>query len=327
MEEEQIFRYLNGDTTQSEDKEVEAWLQGSAEHLEQFKKWQQIWEATSKIQVPDVEITKVWDNIDARTLNHAKEIFITTKAPKTIRQTWYYAAASVSILLLVGLWFWLGQFGKVEWHAQEITALRTLSDGTKVWLAPNSQLVYPEAFAGSTREVNLKGKAFFEVAKDTEKPFLVNGNETQIKVLGTQFMAINNASNEQVVLQEGKVAFYEKAKTEQQVILAPSEQAIFNKQKGGISKSAIHNGNMLAWKTKQLVFDATSLQEVFSLLEEVYNIQIEYDTAKFSACLLTASFNQEPIEQVWALLQTVYNIEVIKTDTTNFTIKGNGCND
>ena len=67
----------------------------------------------------------------------------------------------------------------------------SLSDGTTVRMGPNSQLIYPKSFDGKTRDVELKGQAFFDVAKDRERPFTVHTKNMDVTALGTAFEVFN----------------------------------------------------------------------------------------------------------------------------------------
>ena len=83
----------------------------------------------------------------------------------------------------------------------------SLSDGTTVRMGPNSQLIYPKSFDGKTRDVELKGQAFFDVAKDRERPFTVHTKNMDVTALGTAFEVFNydSESKLETILLNGKV--------------------------------------------------------------------------------------------------------------------------
>jgi len=170
-----------------------------------------------------------------------------------------------------------------------------LPDGTRVWLNAASSLRYPTAFSGKERQVVVTGEAYFEVAHDKTKPFIVNispttgGSEgSRIEVLGTQFN-VNAYSNEAAIkttLVEGKVKFgYQSAiGNRQSAILMPGEQAVLihDSQLAPTSRGlTIHDhadiDKAVAWKNGFFNFEDASLEEVMRQLERWYDIEVVYE--------------------------------------------------
>ena len=111
----------------------------------------------------------------------------------------------------------------------------SLSDGTTVRMGPNSQLIYPKSFDGKTRDVELKGQAFFDVAKDRERPFTVHTKNMDVTALGTAFEVFNydSESKLETILLNGKVKIGlggPNVKNRREVILNPNEMLVFDKQ-------------------------------------------------------------------------------------------------
>ena len=103
----------------------------------------------------------------------------------------------------------------------------SLSDGTTVRMGPNSQLIYPKSFDGKTRDVELKGQAFFDVAKDWERPFTVHTKNMDVTALGTAFEVFNydSESKLETILLNGKVKIGlggPNVKNRREVILNPN---------------------------------------------------------------------------------------------------------
>jgi len=153
-----------------------------------------------------------------------------------------------------------------------------LEDGTKVWLNAASSLTYPAAFTGKDRRVEITGEAFFEVAKDQNRPFHVKVNdETEIEVLGTQFNINSylNETNISTTLIEGSVQINNRnGKTriipgqQAQVITGAEEVKVLNN---------VNTGKITAWKDGVFNFENASLFEVMRQLERWYDIEVEYD--------------------------------------------------
>jgi ferric-dicitrate binding protein FerR (iron transport regulator) len=149
----------------------------------------------------------------------------------------------------------------------------TLSDGTKAWLNSESSLRYPIAFVGSERNVEITGEAYFEVAKDPTRKFVVAGNGVKTEVLGTHFN-VNTYTDENAVkitLLEGAVKISKAGSAE---MLKPGQQAQVTaiiKVVDGIDTDAV-----MAWKNGFFHFGNTSIQELMKQLARWYDIDIVY---------------------------------------------------
>jgi ferric-dicitrate binding protein FerR (iron transport regulator) len=149
----------------------------------------------------------------------------------------------------------------------------TLSDGTKAWLNSESSLRYPIAFVGNERNVEITGEAYFEVAKDPEKKFVVSGNAVKTEVLGTHFN-INTYTDEssvKVTLLEGSVKITKGRSVE---MLKPGQQAQVSADINVVN--GIDTDAVMAWKNGFFHFGNTSIQELMKQLSRWYDIEIVY---------------------------------------------------
>ncbi len=141
-------------------------------------------------------------------------------------------------------------------------------------LNANSILEITDGFTTSERVVRLKGEAYFEVAKDSSRPFIIKTDKSLTTVLGTKFN-LSAYETEQTILtlNEGKVSFSNLEKTNNQtIIVLPNEQvAITNK---GIEKNVVMAKNYNSWVTNNLFFNE-NLKNVFNELIRKYNVEIE----------------------------------------------------
>ncbi|MDQ7949920.1 MAG: FecR domain-containing protein, partial [Pedobacter sp.] len=151
-----------------------------------------------------------------------------------------------------------------------------LPDGTKVWLNAGSKLTFPTVFAGMQRKVQLVGEAYFEVAKDKQRPFLVaSGNQT-VQVLGTHFnvSAYPDENNIRTTLLEGSVKV-SNVGTNQSELLVPGQQARV-KDNGPILVSAVNTGNAVAWKNGLFSFSDDNIEDVMKKVSRWYDIEVVY---------------------------------------------------
>ncbi len=151
-----------------------------------------------------------------------------------------------------------------------------LPDGTEVWLNAASTLIYPASFAsGKQRRVELRGEAYFEVAKDKVHPFVVATATQNVEVLGTHFN-INSYADEEVVkttLLEGSVKVGS-ARTAKYYILKPGQQAINEADNFVVKPADIRNA--VAWKNGEFRFSNENLESIMRKIARWYNVDVEY---------------------------------------------------
>nr|WP_315247226.1 FecR domain-containing protein [uncultured Flavobacterium sp.] len=150
-----------------------------------------------------------------------------------------------------------------------------LGDGTKVYLNTVSSIKYPTQFNGNQRLVELEGEAYFEVAKNKDKPFIVKSGNQSIEVLGTHFNvhAYNNEPITKTTLLEGSVAITYK---NQKAILKPGQQSNVSDNSNGIAIRKVDTEAAIAWKNGRFKFDNADLKSVMKQLERWYGIKVEY---------------------------------------------------
>ncbi|WP_127127322.1 FecR family protein [Pseudoflavitalea rhizosphaerae] len=151
-----------------------------------------------------------------------------------------------------------------------------LADGSKVWMNAGSSLHFPTSFPGKERKVELTGEAYFEIAKDAQKPFRVTVNNMQVNVLGTQFniMAYENETSKAVTLLEGSVNVEHH---HQSMNLQPGQQAQSSDQTGLRVVNNIDTEEAVAWKNGYFITNRTSLPVLMRQIERWYNVDVVYE--------------------------------------------------
>lgn len=152
----------------------------------------------------------------------------------------------------------------------------TLSDGTQVWLNSASQLRFPFVFGRDKREVYVSGEAYFKVAKNANKPFIVHTPATDVLVKGTSFN-INTYENGKVItsLVEGKV---QTKSGGAEIDLSPGKEAVFTD--GNFEQRAFDPGDILAWIDGQYIFHDRSLNDLAPVIKRWYNMDLVFSSAK-----------------------------------------------
>jgi ferric-dicitrate binding protein FerR (iron transport regulator) len=169
----------------------------------------------------------------------------------------------------------------------------TLSDGSTVMLNAGSRIRYPEKFNRETRSVTLlDGEAFFDVKHNDEKPFVVETPGTQTQVLGTAFniQAYQEFKEVKVTVLRGKVAVKETGE-HKPVLLLPDEQVIVNTITGYQSKKHINANESIGWLQGKFLFRNETLMNVALILQNSYNVKIEFKEESTKEIRFTANFN------------------------------------
>jgi transmembrane sensor len=173
-----------------------------------------------------------------------------------------------------------------------------LPDGSRVWLNVASRLSYPVSYGIRSRNLELEGEAYFEVAQNEEIPFEVTSGNLTTKALGTQFVisAYPESSTIKSSLIKGVV---EVSIERNQKILNPGQQIILDKVNKNFAVQSFDEECELGWKNNQLIFRLTPFDQVITKLEKWYNVNIEYNPDLFESETLTVRFEKhETLEQV-----------------------------
>lgn len=151
-----------------------------------------------------------------------------------------------------------------------------LPDGSKVWLNAATSLRYPTAFSGNSREVQLTGEAYFEIAPNARMPFIVKVSNMEVKVLGTHFniMSYPDENNIQTTLLEGAVQVQHNATA---LRLHPGQQAYLQGNNMTVKKN-VDVDEIVAWKNGYFHFNHESLPGVMRQISRWYDVEVIYET-------------------------------------------------
>ena len=281
-----------------------------------------------------------------RVRQNIRQIMQDTKPPVVRKRVpWYQANgwrwAAAALVLLAATWFsWQHNrqavdssmrayrqlVARADAPLEEITntssrnQLVMLSDGSSVLLQPNSRISFPKQFnQHPKREVYLTGEAFFEVAKNPEKPFFVYADNLITKVLGTSFTVQATGKDKvNVIVKTGKVSVFtrsdkelaDKKKSNQLtgLVLMPNQRVLFNQDENRLLRSLVESPMLLDMAIQQSMFEfnGTPIAQVFASLEKAYGVEIIFDAEVMKNCYLTASLDDEPLfEKLTMICQTL----------------------
>jgi ferric-dicitrate binding protein FerR (iron transport regulator) len=177
----------------------------------------------------------------------------------------------------------------------------TLPDGTKVWLNAASSLRFPTSFSGNSREVELRGEAYFEIASNKKMPFSVAINQTSVQVLGTHFN-VNGYDDEgsiRTTLLEGAVKFRYGS---DEKLIRPGQEIIYSKQTHSAAVQQADTNQVMGWKNGFFEFDNLELPAIMRLISRWYNVDVSYHSTR--QIELTGSLSRKSkLEEVLQLLE------------------------
>lgn len=217
-----------------------------------------------------------------------------------------------------------------------------LPDGTSVLLKQGSRIKYPRRFTKDSRQIYLKGEAYFEVEKDPSRPFIVYTEEVVIRVLGTSFFvrAYKTEKQVRVTVTTGKVSVVKKKDLSEtlrrvknnedinrkEVLLVANQELTLNRGDLKLTKQYLSRPSVLSEEVAKITFNfkETPFPEAIKTLSKAYDIPIIYDENTFSSCPLTASLtNQSFYEKLTLICKAVE--ATFETHNGKIVITGKGC--
>ena len=320
-----IPKYLSGNASDSEVKLLEDWVLADSANKAQFNAFKKAWILSSiKMDDPQINVVQEWKSTAAQLFPEAKTVSL---QPKANRRTSFLfrIAAAVTVLMVASIWLFQYFNGgeSMELATQNTVAENRLPDGSQIAMNQYSQLKYAPSINKKFRRVELTGDAFFEVERDTARPFVITAENVEIEVLGTAFYvdAREDQSQVQVIVQSGTVSV--KAGS-QQVILTANEIGIYDKNTGDLTKKVNEDVNYMAWKTGFLVFESSNLERVVFDLNRKFHSKISIAKPELNTCEITATFDHQSLETTVKIIEKTLHIQAERTGE-QIVFSGRGC--
>lgn len=280
---ELIYASLTGVLSENESMKLESWLAENDENRLLYSKIKTYWADSNSSKNALRE--KVWNGL----YNKIQEDSSIRK-PRQFHSSRWAAAIAIFLVSLVLLYSYFGSQKKTMSKQVAIEYLEKtnppgfkstmkLPDGSTVKLNADSRLKIPNNFNVELREVILEGEAFFEIAKNESKPFIIHTGDVQTTVKGTSFNVNAFPETGQVVVAvvTGVVEVLNENKTStiNTLLLTPNEIAFYNKSNSELKKSIDYDKNILAWKDDKLVFSSAQFNEIVLTLERWYGVKFD----------------------------------------------------
>ncbi len=345
FDDEQLARYLSGECTPPEEAAIRAWLDADVDRRRRIEVLRRGWTSVEGIQ-PRGDVDAGWAAMSAKMFDDVNVADRQVVRPALRLQpikarravAWRLTTRAAAILVAVGL----GAFAARElgWRkpaatlpsaaAPEMRVVATksgeranvyLSDGTQVTLGVGSTLRFPTAFT-SSRDVELDGEAYFEVAHDTTRVFAVHMRHGTARDLGTKFgvRAYRDIAAATITVTEGAVMLTPAASVRQsaRVATADTDSVVLNARDiGRVSTDGrlsvlrnVRTDGQLAWMSGRLVFDQMPVAEAVAQINRWYDVDVTVGDASLAQFTLTASLTNEPFDRAIKIVAAALDARV-----------------
>jgi ferric-dicitrate binding protein FerR (iron transport regulator) len=305
-------KYLSKNASKQEIKELEEWVAESPENKRLFMEFKKTWAlagiADSK---RDFNLEDNWKSVSEKLFDGGKTIPL---QPIKSRRWWLRIAASLFLLVAATMVYRTIQFQEKPILVQTTDNIEDvkLSDGSEVNLNRSSSIEFIANNDKDQREILLKGDAFFDIARDVDHSFIIKTQNLEVEVLGTSFYVDSRESKDeiQVLVASGTVAVRVNG---EETVLQENERAIFNKSNGQLIKETTNDPNVLALKTKTLIFDNTRLEDVIEILNRYYLSDIRFGSDELKNCELESTFRDMSLDSILEVLSTSFAMKINRT--------------
>lgn len=291
---------------------------------------EQSWKGLPEEQLTDKLAGQIRSQADPEAIRKRKrsvqdKIFIQIqqrKKQKERRILFVSIAASLLVLFTIGYNLLTGSHSSEQIIWIEISTPKgvrdsvLLSDGSKIFLNGGSDLKYPRQFTGDTREVSFTGEGYFEIAKNAKKPFLINTELIEVKVLGTKFnlKAYANDMSVETILEEGRVQVKHSA-SNQILDMKPNDCVTFNKQMNTFSTKQVDPLVATMWRSGKYSFHSTPFPEFAQTLERGFGVTFIIENPDVASRHFTGEFIRgESIDEILNILKISSKLNYQKKD-------------
>jgi ferric-dicitrate binding protein FerR (iron transport regulator) len=309
---ELIGRQLAGELEPEQERELMAWVAAEPAHRQIYDEITRLWSLSDNYESPSFEVSKpqAWQSLEQKLDGGGAKVIHMGR--------WLRYAAAVLVMVAAGYWAFSSlQAPPQSAAASFIASVQTkageqldvqLPDGSTVVLNERTLLRYDTIF--ENRNVELSGEAFFDVARDEQRPFTIQSEGATTTVLGTSFNVRAYPEEEKVAVsvKSGKVSVRKTEKETEQVLLTAGESGLYDKPAEQIAKAELSNA--LAWKTQELQFDGAKLAQVAADLNQYFGVTITIDNRQLLDCRFSGNFKEPELEYLLEVIAYTMDIQV-----------------
>lgn len=266
-----MIKFLNNECTTDELSIIETWINESPDNAKELFELEHTAYLASGLSEDRESHNRVALNVRNRIAS-----FKAMQRRRNTFRIWRWSAAAILIGVVVAVSIMLLNKGTgmitVDSYAE--SKMIILPDSTKVWLNHYASLSYPKVFSDKSREITLNGEAYFEVTKDSARPFKVKGDHLIVQVLGTKFNFSSSPKKENIVsLIEGMVEVTSTT-NDDGIVITPGQRVIFNPENNRIRVDEANAALDAVWHNGLIPFHNSTITEIISDLESLYDVDI-----------------------------------------------------
>jgi len=307
ISEAQLWRYFAGQATNEEQDLMVSWIKSDDTNKKEFHRVKELFYGT--------QFGSMHNQFDGKAA-FVEMLQATHKTSKTMLfRPWMAVAAMITVLLGIGF-IYIKQNktaitdATIVYNYATQNKCFTLPDQSSVQLNIHSHLQYQTSIL-EKRAVVLNGEAYFDIQHNAARPFEITTGTLKIRVLGTAFN-VNAKNGDSIVVSviRGKVQLQSMLDSNKKVIITKGQTACFVHHR--FTKVMLSSKNVLAWKERELNFEATTIKDVVQNLSSYFDTTIVLDS-KDKEQQLTVSLKEPKLDSVLQMMQVLYNLKITKT--------------
>lgn len=330
-----VTRYLSGELSAAEIERIEKLVAADPVLADLLEEYRKIWASVDSMAGErsydlDAEWSLLADKIPG--MGTGPDAGVDTGGQRGAGRTLLWYTYRIAAVLVVGLifafaWIYTTQLAGTELLVAGNEPMEVkLEDGSHIVLNRNSQIRYRKEFKEGERKIRLEGEAWFDVARDTSRPFVIDAGIAMVEVLGTSFNV--NAYREnptvEITVQSGVVAVTAKQDRQEQIVLRAGNSGTYDNKKRELVLVPESDPNNISWKTRELYFENTPFREVARVVSKVYNVQVVIGDEEIESCPITVTFSDQSLKSVMNVLESTLDLEITRNGD-RILVDGEGC--
>ncbi len=328
-----ILKFLQGTLSPAEKAELFEWTQASEVNRKELEAHSEVWKITAKAPEKAFSTDEGWNELSGKLKGFQHVSVKERPAGKQFYQKHPWLVGMAATISLIFILFFaysavIRSVENLEIIASSVGEVKevALPDGSTVWLNGTSKISFIKRFDSNARTVSLEGEAFFRVAPDEQKPFIVKTGKVNTQVLGTSFNLKSRVEDEkiEIVVFSGKVEFYEVENQSNKVLLTAGMKGVYLSEKDSILSEVNTDPNVISWQSNTLIFKDTPVKEVLEVLNSRFNVEISASEISINSCKFTSTFKQASLKEILNVL--VLSLDLKYTQKGDkYILTGTGC--
>lgn len=298
-----IHASLEGKLNLRQEQVLSDWLNESADNRLYYSEFEKVYKATCHMRSTDC-------------LNQLVALGRVNRKLRLRQMIRWSQRIAACLLLVLSVYFVSVSDNKLNHITAAERQVYFLDDSSKVILAANSELFAPTEFDSDYRKVKLIGKAYFEVKKESERPFIVETPNNSIRVVGTQFLVdASKDDEERVSVDEGCVLFYDPSDNDASVVtLTQFETGVWKALSDRIFEHKTEDKNINSWLSRKFVFEDVLVADIIEQLQRAFDIKIEVANAASQMRYTGAFSGKNTPESILKVICMSLNMRLTKED-------------